>query len=367
MNILWMSWKDIEHPLAGGAEVVSTQIRERLVQNGHKVKLLTALYHGSEPESQINGVEIIRNGGRYGVYPNTCRYYKKRLRDWPDLIIDEMNTLPFASAVYARQPSILLTYQLAREVWFYQMPPPLSWIGYMIEPLYLRLLSKRYERVLTESQSTVEDLARHGFARTSISTFRVGIGLSPPESLPRKSDLNTILVHGSVRPMKRTLDAVKAFEVARDSNQHLKLVISGDASGAYGEKVRSYVLSSRHTESISVLGRISPEKKLSLMKESAVILVTSVKEGWGLIVTEANSQGTPAIVFDADGLRDSVRHNETGVIVPNGDCQAMGNALVHLLNDTKQYNVLRSNAWQWSKEFTFENSYKDFVHLTGIS
>ena len=41
---------------------------------------------------------------------------------------------------------------------------------------------------------------------------------------------------------------------------------------------------------------------------------TSVKEGWGLIVTEAGSQGTPAIVYDVDGLRDIVVESETGVI-----------------------------------------------------
>ena len=71
------------------------------------------------------------------------------------------------------------------------------------------------------------------------------------------------------------------------------------------------------------------------MRQASVILVTSVKEGWGLVVTEANSQCTPAIVYDVDGLRDSVQNGKTGVVVANNDYRAMGHAIVVLFKDNK--------------------------------
>jgi len=42
---------------------------------------------------------------------------------------------------------------------------------------------------------------------------------------------------------------------------------------------------------------------IGLLQKSHVLAVTSVKEGWGLVVTEANPQGTPAVVYNVDGLR----------------------------------------------------------------
>ena len=48
-----------------------------------------------------------------------------------------------------------------------------------------------------------------------------------------------------------------------------------------------------------------------------------MREGWGLVVTQANAMGTPAIGYDVPGLRDSTRYDETGINVieksPGGD------------------------------------------------
>jgi glycosyltransferase involved in cell wall biosynthesis len=85
-----------------------------------------------------------------------------------------------------------------------------------------------------------------------------------------------------------------------------------------------------------------------------------VKEGWGLIVTEAASQGTPAVVYDIDGLRDSVRHEETGLICRRNTPEDLAKKIVEVLSDKEKYEKMRCNAWQWSKEINFEKSYRDF-------
>jgi hypothetical protein len=43
------------------------------------------------------------------------------------------------------------------------------------------------------------------------------------------------------------------------------------------------------------------------MAESHLLVATSVREGWGLVVSEAAALGTPTVAYDVDGLRDSVR------------------------------------------------------------
>lgn len=368
MNIVWFSWKDIDHPLAGGAEVVSNEIRKHLVRDGHTVTLITAQYEGSKSNEVVRGVRTIRAGGRFSVYPKARQSYKSLTAETvQDVVIDEMNTMPFLAALYAKDTTkILLTYQLARQVWFHQMIFPFSVIGYLLEPLYLRYVAKLYKQVLTESDSTKQDLARYGFKASNVHVFRIGMGEKLNNTLPKDKSSDVIIFLGALRAMKQPIDAIKAFEVARDKKPELSLVMAGSTSGKYANKVLEYAKNSRHGSAIKVLGRVSDEQKKNLLQKAVLILVTSIKEGWGLIVTEANNLGTPAIVYDADGLRDSVLHSKTGMVVENGNYNLMGQELCRLLDNKQAYNNLRNAAFEHSKQFTFDNSYSDFVRITGI-
>lgn len=364
MHIVWFSWKDISHPEAGGAELVSDHIRRNLVLAGHSVTLITALYEGARKSETVGGVNVLRQGNRFTVYHKSKGQYKKIPSDSiVDIVIDEMNTIPFFTNLYTGStPRVLLTYQLARKVWFYQMFFPLSIIGFLLEPIYLRLISRGYKLVLTESESTKTDLQKYGFKKDYIKTFRVGMDLKPLTTLGAKKISGKILFLGALRPMKRPLEAIKAFECARAEMPELHLNIAGDASGKHASKVLEYISNSEHKQAISALGRVSGSERIDLLKKSDIILVTSAKEGWGLIVTEANSQGTPAIAYNTDGLRDSVVNDRTGSLVIDGDNKKMGNTICELLRDASKYNYLRTNAYNHSKQFTFSNSYKDFMN-----
>lgn len=68
MKIVWFSWKDIFHPSAGGAEVISNGILTRLARDGNSVILLTARYDSAPSHSFHNGYHIRRAGGRLSCY-----------------------------------------------------------------------------------------------------------------------------------------------------------------------------------------------------------------------------------------------------------------------------------------------------------
>lgn len=367
MNILWLSWKDRSHPLAGGAEHISGEFMERLIADGHKVCHITAAYAGAlSRERTENGIEIFRAGNRFTTYFMARKIYKNNLKDWPSLVIDEMNTIPYFASSYIKDvKSILLAYQLARKVWFYQMMFPLSLIGYMSEPIMLRLVARLYPLTLTESESSKKDMRRHGFKQ--IEVFRPATKIEPLTSLSPKHSLSNILSLGSIRPMKQTLHAVKAFELARDKNQNLRLIVAGDDSGSYADKVKRYAGSSRHAKAITFTGRVTEQQKLKLMEKSSVILLTSIKEGWGLTVTEANLRGTPAVAYNVDGLRDSIQDGKTGYLCSANTPNAMAKQILHLLHDPENYYAIRSQAWVWSKQFNFDNAFSDFKNLLNLS
>ncbi len=368
MKILWFTWKDLTHPLAGGAEVVNEQLAKRLVQDGHEVIFITGGYKGGAPEeTHPDGYKIIRVGNRVTVYHHARLYYQKHLKGWADLAIDEVNTVPFFCKFYVKEPNIIFAHMLCRKIWFDELPLPLSAIGYIAEPIYLRLLSNK--PVITVSESTKQDLQRVGFKPSNIRIISEGLEHPPARQLPAlssKAKTPTMLSLGSMRQMKHTIDQVKAFELAKAAIPTLKLEVAGDSSGRYGRKVLRAIHASRYARDITYHGRVSQAQKQRLLRRSHLITVTSTKEGWGLIVTEANSQGTPAAVYNVDGLRDSIRHNKTGLVTKRNTPQQLAEAIVTLLTNQQRYNAMRKTGWQWSKTITFDKSYQQFKKAIGL-
>ena len=365
MKILFLAWKDINHPQSGGAEVVLHELAKRLVGDGHSVTILTAAYADARERDTMDGIDIIRVGANRYLHPfQAMAYYRKNLRHAFDVVVETVNTAPYFYFL-ARDSAkpYLLYHQLAREIWFHETSAPVSHIGYaLLEPVATFILGKTPAKTLTISQSTKNDLVRFGFKPEKIAVISQGISAKPLDDLSKVEKFSppTLLSLGSFRRMKGTLDQVKAFEVAKRQMPDLQMKIAGDSKGAYGKEVLDYIASSPFKKDIEYLGRTTDEQKVELMQRSHVIGVSSIKEGWGLIVTEAASQGTPAVVYDADGLRDSVKHKETGMITKRNPA-ALAEGIVMLLKDHKLYNRLQHAAWQWSKDITFDQSYKDFV------
>jgi glycosyltransferase involved in cell wall biosynthesis len=237
MKILWLSWKDRKNSLAGGAEVVNEELAKRLVKDGHEVIFLVGGFKDALREEIVSGCKIIRLGGRFSVYWHVFKYYKKNLIGWADLVIDEINTIPFFAKFYVKEKNILFFHQLCRQIWFYEMFFPLNLIGYILEPIYLWLLSDR--QVITVSESTKKDLMRFGFKEKNITIISEGIEITPVEDLAKieKFDQPTILSLGTIRSMKRTDHIVKAFEIVKEKLPNLQLVIAGEMEGRYGERV----------------------------------------------------------------------------------------------------------------------------------
>ncbi len=371
MKLLWITWKDINHPEAGGAEVVCFELCKRLAADGHEVTLLTTTYPGASDDYPIKGVRVIRAGSSRYLHPfQALWYYIKHLRGCYDAVIEEINGgAPYFAVFFGRsRPRYLLYHQLARINWLYEIKKPFSWIGYYLAvPLATRLLSLARVPVITVSKSTVDELAKYGLKPENSHIISEGLTNQPLKSLDgiKKFDRPTVLSHGGMRAMKRTIDQVKAFEIAKKRLPELQMKISGSSSGPYGQEVMRYIETSPYKADIEYLGRTTDEQKLELMQRSHAILVTSVEEGWGLIVTETNSQGTPAIVYDVAGLRDSVRHMQTGLVTAENPA-GLADGIVQLCSDPALARTLGRQAWQWSQELTFEQSYNDFKKILSI-
>jgi glycosyltransferase involved in cell wall biosynthesis len=103
------------------------------------------------------------------------------------------------------------------------------------------------------------------------------------------------------------------------------------------------------------VGFLPGAEKVKRIQASWAVLQPSPKEGWGLTVVEAGACGTPVVAADAPGLRDSVRRDETGLLVPYGDDAALSDALVRVLTDEPLRTRLGTAGVEWAARFRWDD------------
>jgi glycosyltransferase involved in cell wall biosynthesis len=346
-----LNWRCPRNPSAGGAELVTHEIAKRLVAAGNSVEWFSALFQGAPTEELIDGIRIVRAGHQWSVHWCAFRRYRKSIRHNFDVVIDQVNTIPFMTPVWAGVPYMMFIHQLAREVWWYEARFPINLIGYLAEPLYLQVY--RHAPVLTVSASTRADLLRLGF-KGAISVIPEGLEPISPIARGRVAD-HTFLYVGRLAPSKRIADMIEALACFRKATGLGKLQLVGTGAASYLDSLMHLTRRLGVEAHVEVLGRIPAREKHLLMTRAEALLMTSIREGWGLAVTEANAVGTPAIGYDVPGLRDSIRDGVTGLIVPPNP-QSLCDAMLRIAGDPSLRERLGVEAERWGRTFSFDVS-----------
>ena len=316
MRILILNWKDLAHPAAGGAEVLTEEVARSLVARGHRVTLFAAAVAGRPEREDVEGVRVVRRGSRLGVYRAAQRFWKSEGRGAFDVVIDEINTRPFLTPRWIREtPIVALIHQLAREIWFDETPFPVSLLGrYLLEPWWLR----RYRDVpaLTVSPSSAQSLVRYHSWR-DVTVIPEGSAPHPVPSVDKEHD-PTIIFLGRLVAMKRPDDAIDAFRILARHFPSARLWMVGE--GPLLPKLRRDA-----PAGVELLGRLSRDEVLDRLARAHVLVSTSVREGWGLSVSEAAACGTPAIGYSVPGLVDSIPASGGSLVGPKPEL--LGKAL----------------------------------------
>jgi glycosyltransferase involved in cell wall biosynthesis len=315
------------------------------------VEWFSSSFPGAPAEEQLEGIRLVRAGRQWTVHWRAFRRYRVSLRNQFDAVIDEVNTMPFFTPLWAGIPTFMLIFQLAREVWWYESPFPINLIGYVLEPLYL--MPYRKTTAFTISKSTVDDLLRMGF-RSQVALVPIGVD-SPPSAPRAKASTPTFLYVGRLAPSKRISHALQALAHFRAINGAGTLWVVGSGSRRHEQFLVRLAQRLNIDQDTVFWGRVSPSQKWRLMGEAHALLMTSVREGWGLVVAEANACGTPAIVYDVPGLRDSVRHDCTGLVVKSQPA-ALADAMSRLIDDQELYGRLATEGRRWSGTFSFDDA-----------
>lgn len=351
LRLLFLNWRDERHPESGGAERYLVVVTEGLAARGHDVTVLTAGYPGAMPDESINGVHYSRRGGRYSIYPRALMSQLVGAHR-ADVVIDVQNGVPYLSPLVRRGPVINLVHHVHREQWPVVFGPRVSRLGWWLESSLAPVVYRHTDYVAV-SNSTRRELADMGVDPERISVIHNGTDESPDIDVSRASH-PLVTVIGRLVPQKRVEIAMRAVAEIAEELPAIELRVVG--AGYWESRLRAHAAELGIEGRTTFAGHVSETEKHRILAESWVHALPSLKEGWGLVVAEAGTHGTPTVAFaSAGGPNDSIRDGRTGVLVDGGQTE-FTTALRQLLIDDAHREMLSANAARWVGRFRWEAS-----------
>jgi glycosyltransferase involved in cell wall biosynthesis len=204
---------------------------------------------------------------------------------------------------------------------------PVRWVSYF-DKLKELALTRRFDRMFVVTHYMRRELELNGFAPERIHLF-------PPVPRPGDplassfSDRNLILYAGQIIRGKGVDLLLRALARVR---RPFEAVILGDGNHkpACEKLARKLGLEGR----VRFAGFIPQEELKAYYRDASLVAVSSVwPEPIATIGLEVMRYGLPVVAFDAGGIPDWLRHEETGLLVPWGDVPAYTLSIDRLLAD----------------------------------
>ncbi|MFC1646666.1 glycosyltransferase family 4 protein [Patescibacteria group bacterium] len=359
MRILILNWRDPNNPKSGGAEAVTIKHAGSWVKSGHSVVWLTSSHSQLNSTDNIDGVKIIRKCGTFTIYL-FAPFYVLANHKQIDLIIDQVHGIPFFTPLYTRKKIIVFVHEVAGEIWDSMFAFPINLIGKMLEKLYL-LIYRNY-KFWTVSESTAQDLIKNGISKNNITIIKSAIDNVEIKNYKKEKFPTYIYVSRLVK-MKGIEDVIDAFSLISKKQTKSKLWIVGAGEKKYTKSLLAKVKSLNLEKKVKFWGYVSDSKKYELLKRSHILLHASKKEGWGLVIMEAASCGVPAVVYDSSGLRESVIHNKTGIVINKNLPEQLAQDALSLYGNKLLFDKLKINCMKQARMLTWEKSTAQSIAL----
>lgn len=360
-EVLFLNRRDCQNPEGGGSEIYVETVARALAAAGNRVTIHTAGFAGAAAEECREGVRIVRGGGKLSAYPDALRQLRSGRLGHPDVVVDVQNGLPYASPLVATAPTVVLVHHVHREQWPVVYGPVRARIGWWIES---RLGPWVYRdcHYVAVSEATRAELVTLGVAAERISVVNNGVsarahGRGMGSLTPR------ILVLGRLVPHKQVEHVLAAAASLRRTLPDLRVSVVGD--GWWRDEVTAEAERLQVQDLVEFHGFVDDAAKQAELSRAWVLALPSLKEGWGLAITEAAAHGVPAVAYrSAGGVAESIVDGVSGLLVDGGQADLTA-ALARILTDHELREQLSRGAHQRADELSWQRTAEGFAAVLG--
>ena len=311
-----LAWRDFDDPEAGGSELHAHRVVSAWSAAGLDVSMTTSSVPGGRRVVRRDGYRVIRRAGRYSVFPRSILSGAVGRIGTGDGTVEIWNGMPFFSPVWSRSPHITFLHHVHDEMWKLVLPRGLADAGHLLEHRIAPHFYKK-SRIVTLSQSSKAEIVE----RLRLSVDRITV--TPPGVEPRftpggeRSEVPLVVAVGRLVPVKRFHLLVDALVRLKARQPDLRAVIAGEG---YERPALEALVHSHGAEGwIGLPGFVDDDALIGLYRSAWVVASSSLREGWGMTVTEAGACGTPSVATRIGGHEDAVVDGTSGLLVDTTD------------------------------------------------
>ena len=343
----------------GGGERQYRGFAERIAARGHRVDYLTTRqWDGPDPSEDAFAVVPIT--GRLDLYDDdgvrstsaALRYawglfrtLRRRRRSYDAVIVSALPALnvPAARLALLGSGTILVADYLevwGRRQWLEYAGAVTGLLGWAAQRVAIALTPiATCHSALSERRLRAEGMRRPVLVSPGLIDARAEHGMRAEADSPPY-----VLYAGRHIPDKRVPVLPAAVAAARVHLPELELTILGD--GPDGDAVDAAVDAAGAQDWTHRPGFVDEQRLDALMAGAACVVNPSRREGYGLVVVEAASHGTPTVLVRDEGnaATELIEDDVNGFVADSADAGTLGEALRRAVAAGPQ---LRARTYDW--------------------
>lgn len=162
---------------------------------------------------------------------------------------------------------------------------------------------------------------------------------------------------GMLVPRKGFDTFIKAL-AKLDDGVHGIIIGSGPELG----RLKSLAQDLGVAQRLHLVGYVSDEKKWQYLSHADVFVLSSIHEGFGIVLQEAMQVGLPIVATNYGGQTDFITDGENGFLVPVSDEKSLADKVSQILNSKEIALRMKSNNLETIKKFSNEVFIKELFH-----
>jgi glycosyltransferase involved in cell wall biosynthesis len=359
------NWRSVLSTNAGGAEIHLYEIFNRIAGE-NQICLVASCDNGqtTSRELRVGKLYVVHVTSHEFLYPLfSMKFLPKLLREEFDVIVEDVSKVPIFWPLLVSKllsiPFVIIIHHVHGKTLFEELPSILARVVYVYELAMLKLYAFCKPYVVTVSESTKCELKTIGFEEGKIWIIYNATAQSPIATFNVQSSDPLIAYVGRVKRYKRLDHLLKAVKEVPSA----KLIIAGKGDSDVYDRLRTLATELQINARVQLVGEVSEEEKWSILQKAWVYVATSMKEGFGISVLEAQSFGVPVIAYDVPGLNESVKDLRSGILVRDGDIAGLTKAITLLVNDRVLREKLSRGARRYAGIFSWDKSAYQFSLL----
>jgi glycosyltransferase involved in cell wall biosynthesis len=226
------------------------------------------------------------------------------------------------------------------------------------------LTNLHYNMLLTVSNATKDSLIKYFNVNPDrIRVLYNGVDLKKIDQVNcDKKDENTILFVGRLTPHKHVDHLLIALKEIRKNIPNIKLVVVG--RGPDKENILNLIKEQNLEDNIEMLENLTDEELIHQMKKANILILPSTREGFGMVLAEANACYTPVIAYASGGVVEVVIDQKTGYLIEPENVEKLTQSIEKLLQDKQLQKEMGINGRRNVEEnFNWDEITEDYLKL----